>query len=182
PQTMAAEFVRLGKLFDRPTIDPASAGPIERLRECLLASAPEQFATGCVHGDLHFGNMIFGADRVMALVDWEIAFLGPTLLDLGMLAFYADPEAALPEHRFRSERWVISPDEIIDTYRAARGMAISATDIAWHRAFAGYRFGIITLFNEMLHRRGKKYDPMWADVIRSVPMMMERSLKLINPA
>lgn len=179
-QDIGQEFARLGKLVDRPTIDHTMSGPIDRLRDRLLATAPDRFAIGCVHGDLHFGNMIFGPDDVRALVDWEIAFLGPTLLDLGMLAFYADPEAALPDHRYRAERWVIQSDEIIDTYRAARGGGVADSDITWHRAFAGYRFGAITLFNEMLHRRGKKHDPMWADVIRSVPVMMERSLALLD--
>ncbi|MDP3857961.1 MAG: phosphotransferase family protein [Stagnimonas sp.] len=180
PRGVHDEFERLHRLFDRPTIDASRAGRVERLRERLLASAPEHFSVGCVHGDLHFNNMIFGPNDVRSVIDWEIAFLGSTLLDLGMLTFYADPQAGIPEHRHRAERWVLSPDEIIETYRTALGTAIAVDAIAWHRAFAGYRFGIITLFNEMLHRRGKKHDPMWSDTIRSVPTMMERSLELLD--
>lgn len=179
-QGLRTEFDRLHRLFDRPTIDATQAGRLELLRSQLLDSVPENFHSGCVHGDMHFGNMIFGPGEVRAVIDWEIAFHGSTLLDLGMLAFYADAAAALPDHRYRAERWVISPDEMIETYRTAWQDRLPDGDIAWHRAFAGYRFAVITLFNEMLHRRGKKHDPMWADVIRSVPTMVERSLEVLT--
>jgi aminoglycoside phosphotransferase (APT) family kinase protein len=178
-QGLRDEFDRLHRLFDRPTIDSSAVGRLAVLRDRLLARAPDSFNSGCVHGDMHFGNMIFGPAEVRAVIDWEIAFHGSTLLDLGMLAFYADPAAALPDHRYRAERWVISPDEMIDTYRAAWRDILPPGAIAWHRAFAGYRFAVITLFNEMLHRRGKKHDPMWADVIRSVPAMVEHSLEVL---
>ncbi len=181
-QAPAAEFARLFRLFDRPTIDLNWAGRIALLRDRLLSTIPDEFHTGCVHGDMHFGNMIFGPDDVRAVLDWEIAFLGSTLLDLGTLAFYADPEAVLPEHRYRAERWVLSPEEMVDTYRHAVGRAIDDSAIMWHRAMAGYRFAVIALFNEMLHRRGKKHDPMWADLVRSVPVMVERSLAVLDAA
>lgn len=180
PQDLRAEFDRLHRLFDRPTIDAVKGGRIERLRERLIACAPDHVQTGCVHGDMHFGNMIFGPEDVRAVLDWEIAFLGSTLLDLGAMAFYADPAAALPEHRYRAERWVITPAEMVDAYGHAAGRSIAPGAIAWHRAMAGYRFAVITLFNEMLHRRGKKHDPMWADVVRSVPTMVERSLEVLE--
>lgn len=179
-QAPAAEFDRLLRLFDRPTIDGNRAGRIALLRERLIASIPDGFHAGCVHGDMHFGNMIFGPDDVRAVLDWEIAFLGSTLLDLGALAFYADPDAVLPDHRYRAERWVLSPSEITDIYRHAAGRAIDGGTILWHRAMAGYRFAVIALFNEMLHRRGKKHDPMWADLVRSVPIMVERSLEILS--
>jgi len=31
----------------------------------------------------------------------------------------------------------------------------------------------------MLHRRGKRHDPMWEEVGPSVPFMMERGLELL---
>lgn len=179
-QTPTAEFSRLFRLFDRPTIDLAWAGRVGLLRDRLISTIPNEFHSGCVHGDMHFGNMIFGPDDVRAVLDWEIAFLGSTLLDLGMLAFYADPDAVLPEHRHRAERWVLSPGEIIDTYQRAAGHVVDSRSIIWHRAMAGYRFAVIALFNEMLHRRGKKHDPMWADLVRSVPVMVERSLEILG--
>ncbi|WP_145959007.1 phosphotransferase family protein [Sphingobium sp. SCG-1] len=179
---LSAEFDRLNRLLDRSTIDIQWAGRITMLRDRLTSTIPKQVHVGCVHGDMHFGNMIFGPDDVRAVLDWEIAFLGSTLLDLGALAFYADKDAVLPDHRYRAERWVLSPEGITEIYRQSAGHAIDDRAILWHRAMAGYRFAVIALFNEMLHRRGKKHDPLWADLVRSVPVMVERSLEMLDAA
>ena len=56
---------------------------------------------------------------------------------------------------------------------------MSSAEIDWFRALASYRFGVISLFNLMLHRRGKRHDPMWEEVGASVPQMMERGLELL---
>jgi hypothetical protein len=57
---------------------------------------------------------------------------------------------------------------------------VSEADTRWFRAFAGYRFGVITAFNLMLHRRGKRPDPTWEDIAASAPLMFERGLELIG--
>jgi hypothetical protein len=57
---------------------------------------------------------------------------------------------------------------------------VAATDVRWFRAFAGYRFGVITCFNLMLHRRGKRDDPHWEEVALSAPRMFERALELLG--
>jgi hypothetical protein len=51
--------------------------------------------------------------------------------------------------------------------------------VRWFRAFAGYRFGVITCFNLMLHRRGKRHDPEWERIGTSAPRMFERALELL---
>jgi hypothetical protein len=52
--------------------------------------------------------------------------------------------------------------------------------VRWFRAFAGYRFGVITCFNLMLHRRGKRHDPLWEDTALSAPRMFEHGLELLG--
>jgi hypothetical protein len=51
--------------------------------------------------------------------------------------------------------------------------------VRWFRAFAGYRFGVITCFNVMLHRRGKRHDPHWEDIALSAPTMFSHGLELL---
>lgn len=179
-QPLEQEFDRLHRLYDRPTIDPALGGRILHLRERLLGSIPRNTETGCVHGDFHWGNIIFGEDEVLAIVDWEIAFLGPVLLDVGWICFYADTQSFSGEGSARAKRFGLTPDEMLDCYQAARGAKISEQEIAWFRAFSAYRFGVITLFNHMLHVRGKRHDPSWADTVLSVPQMAERALELLG--
>ncbi|MBI1252222.1 MAG: phosphotransferase [Alphaproteobacteria bacterium] len=178
-QDLTQEFDRLQKLFDRPTIDLREGGRLLALRDRLLQTLPGDAEIGCVHGDFHWGNIIFGEEEVRAIVDWEIAYIGPVLLDLGWIAFYADEGAFAGAAAERTRRFGLSPDEMIDCYARGAGRAPPADEVAWFRAFSAYRFGIISLFNCMLHRRGKRHDPMWEDMVLSVPQMMERGLELI---
>lgn len=179
-QDLTQEFGRLQNLFDRPTIDLREGGRLLALRDRLLETLPRDAEIGCVHGDYHWGNLIFGDDEVRAILDWEIAYIGPILLDLGWIAFYADEGAFAGAAAERTRRFGLSPDEMIDSYAQGAGQMPPAGQVAWFRAFSAYRFGIISLFNCMLHRRGKRHDPMWEDMIRSVPQMMERGLELVS--
>jgi len=74
----------------------------------------------------------------------------------------------------------LTPDEIIKAYARSVTFPVSPDEIRWFRAFAGYRFGVITCFNVMLHRRGKRIDPQWEDTGLSAPRMFERGLELIG--
>jgi aminoglycoside phosphotransferase (APT) family kinase protein len=178
-QDLMQEFERLQKLFDRPTIDLREGGSLLALRDRLIETLPRDAEIGCVHGDYHWGNIIFGDDEVRAILDWEIAYIGPVLLDLGWIAFYADENAFSGAAAERTRRFGLSPDEMIDCYARGAGHAPPAKQVAWFRAFSAYRFGIISLFNCMLHRRGKRDDPMWEEMVLSVPQMMERGLELV---
>ncbi len=178
PFPLSEEMKRLDYLLDRPTLDPAVVARAPELRERLRATLPTQARIGCVHGDFQWSNMLFDGGRPVALIDWEIASNGPTILDLGWVCFFADPDAWMltTEQRVRP----LTPDEIIEVYARSVTFPVSPDEIRWFRAFAGYRFGVITCFNVMLHRRGKRIDPQWEDTGLSAPRMFERGLELIG--
>ena len=48
-----------------------------------------------------------------------------------------------------------------------------------YRALAGYRFGAISCFNVMLHRRGKRHDPEWDLIAPSVKTLFGRAKELL---
>lgn len=50
-----------------------------------------------MHGDFHVGNLLFGNEGVVGVLDWEIAGLGDPRWDLGSLA------AAAIRRRYRPE-------------------------------------------------------------------------------
>jgi aminoglycoside phosphotransferase (APT) family kinase protein len=176
PQPLAEEMKRLDHLLDRPTLDPAVVARGPELRDKLRASLPETPRVGCVHGDFQWANILFAGDRVAALIDWEIALLGPTLLDLGWVCFFADPQGW--EGRKTMLLAPLSADEIIEAYAESADAPPVKKELDWFRAFAGYRFGVITCFNVMLHRRGKRHDPQWEETALSAPRMFERGLEL----
>jgi len=177
PLPLADEMKRLDNLMDRPTLDPVVVARGPEVRERLRASIPTNARIGCVHGDFQWSNILFNHERPIALIDWEISSIGPTLLDLGWVAFFCDPESWHPNtERVRP----LLADEIVETYAASAPFPVSTADVRWFRAFAGYRFGVITCFNLMLHRRGKRDDPHWEEVALSAPQMFDRALELLG--
>ncbi len=178
PLSLAEELTRLDYLLDRPTLDPQVVARAPELRERLRASIPATPRSGCVHGDFQWANVLFNDDRPIALIDWEIASIGPTLIDLGWVSFFADPASWIEvgEPRVRP----LTPDEILAAYAEAAAFAVRPDEVRWFRAFAGYRFGVITCFNLMLHRRGKRDDPHWEEIAISAPQMFERGLELLD--
>jgi len=179
PLTLADEMVRLDSLLDRPTLEPKVVGRAPELRERMRATFPPAPQIGFVHGDLQWSNCLYGDGRVFAVIDWELSQIGAVLIDPGWLCFFSDRETwgtatdLVPEH-------VPEPDELAEIYRNRVAWPVTAADVRWFRAFAGYRFGVITAFNLMLHRRGKRPDPTWEDIAVSAPRMFERALELVG--
>ncbi len=178
PQPLSVEMDRLDHLLHRPTLDPKVVARAPELRERLLRTLPETPRPGCVHGDFQWANVLFHNGRVSAVIDWEIALHGPTLLDVGWVCFFADPGSWVDPERIR--RAPLSADEIAAVYSESAGFPVPEKEVRWFRAFAGYRFGVITCFNVMLHRRGKRHDPEWETTALSAPSMFEHGLELLG--
>lgn len=178
PQSIGEELTRLDYLLDRPTLDPQVVARAPELRERLRATIPPTTRIGCVHGDFQWANVLFDQERPIALIDWEIASIGPTLIDLGWVSFFADPESWVEVGEPRVTP--LTPEEIFTAYAGAATFDVNPEEVRWLRAFAGYRFGVITCFNLMLHRRGKRDDPHWEEIAVSAPRMFERGLELLE--
>jgi aminoglycoside phosphotransferase (APT) family kinase protein len=178
PMPITEELKRLDNLLDRPTLDPKVVARGPELRERLRASIPTGSRIGCVHGDFQWANILFNDSAPIALIDWEIASIGPTLIDVGWVSFFADEESWIEvgEPRVRP----LTPTEILDAYATSASFHVDPDEVRWFRAFAGYRFGVITCFNLMLHRRGKRDDPHWEEIAVSAPRMFERGLELLG--
>ena len=131
-----------------------------------------------MHGDFQWANILYDSERPIALIDWEISLIGPVLLDLGWTSFFADRESFVGG--FFVVPPLLSPAEIADIYASAASFPVRDDQVQWFRAFSGYRFGVITCFNTMLHRRGKREDPIWESVAPSAARMFERALELLG--
>ena len=178
PFTLEQELARLDRLLDRPTLAAETIVGASRLRERLRATMPADPHVGCVHGDYQWANTLAGDDRVLIVIDWELAQVGATLIDLGWLMLFSDPlswvvQSLVPQH-------IPSPEAMAEAYRERVPWPVSGVEVRWFRAFAGYRFGVITAFNLMLHRRGKRHDPSWEEIALSAPRLFERGRELIG--
>jgi aminoglycoside phosphotransferase (APT) family kinase protein len=76
--------------------------PVARAREvgkALVRDVPTGMAWGLLHGDFQTNNILYRDRRPVAVVDWELALVGPQPLDVAWLALFGDPSAWAPEHQ-----------------------------------------------------------------------------------
>jgi aminoglycoside phosphotransferase (APT) family kinase protein len=161
PKAAQAEWVAMG----------------ERTRDLLLATLPSDPPVGVFHGDFQTSNLLFDHGRLVAVIDWEIAGIGAQLLDLGWLIMMNDGESWYEGRRSDA----IPPfEEMVDRYAAKSGTPLTLDDVAFYRALSGYRFGVISGLNVMLHRTGKRHDPLWEGIALSVPALFGRAAELLG--
>lgn len=149
-----------------------------RLRERLLRTAPRRASTGVVHGDYYSNNLLFEGAELSAVLDWEGSTVGPRMLDVGWLCMVYDGESWGPTRR----SWMAGspdPDWLLERYEAHRGRPVEHPE--WYRALAGYRLACLTSYYVRLHRTGRRVDPVWEVFAESVPWMLARSGRLLDP-
>ncbi|MBW3663848.1 MAG: phosphotransferase family protein [Actinobacteria bacterium] len=115
----------------QPTIDAAL--------EWLRANLPDDEPAPVLNwGDARISNMVFRDHRPVALLDWEMAALGPPEVDLGWF-LYMDAQLSLGVNVDRLPGFA-SREETITTYEEVLGRTIN--DLHWYEVFAGFRFAI----------------------------------------
>ncbi len=152
PTTPDEELARWARLLDRAPVAARMAGA--PLRERLAATLPPAATPALVHGDFHYGNLLFAEDRVAAVVDWELAQLGEPLLDVGCLAVASMRARYTPEPNPTGSVEIAIP-ELVEAYGADPQRA------AWFIALSCFKYGAIIGFNLELHRSGKRPDPIY---------------------
>src|SRR5207253_9861549 len=127
-----------------------------------------------VHGDFYSNNWVCSADRLLAVVDWEIAFLGAPQLDVGWLCMIYDP-AGWRGARQEWMDWAPSPEEIVAMYEAATGRPVE--HLGWYRGLATWRMGCITVMNHRLHVEGRRADPTWDLIAESFDALVAEGIR-----
>lgn len=139
----------------------------------LASNVPAEREPTLVHGDYHYGNMLFGGHQVVAVLDWEIAELGQPLLDLGCLGVMSVRQqiAEAP-----------NPGGAIDvgTEDLNRLYGVDETEMRWYTAMSLYKYAAILGYNTMLHRRGKRPDPMYELMGDTIVRMIDAGIDLFD--
>lgn len=166
---------------------PGWSGPdaipgVEKVARWLDDHRPDAFQPGIIHGDFHFGNVLFRRDsgELAAVVDWELCTLGDPLLDLGWLVAtwpegekpHATDVAITPWDGFAT------PAELVARYAARTGRDLAHFD--WFAVLACYKLGIIL---EGTHARacaGKAPRDVGDRLHAHTIYLFERALKRIS--
>lgn len=176
PVELKADVTRWDRFLEKAA-DPHRLNLVPRVRELLLKKLPADAPIGIFHGDFQWSNLFYSAEgKLLAVIDWELVGIGAVLNDIGWYATFNDPQAwSDPEKRGLH---MPQADELIDMYLQA--YARKLPDVNWFRALAAYKFSIITGFNLMLHRRGKRHDPMWETTCESMEPLLARAHSLLQ--
>lgn len=169
PVPAAAEVERWQALRVRAPEDLVRQAALLEAR--LLSKMPAPRPPALVHGDYHLGNLLFRDGEVVAILDWEIAELGQPPLDEAALCLVAvrqafgEPnpgaEAALPL------------DEMVEL---ARG----GPDFDWYLAATCHKYAAILGYNLGLHRRGRRIDPIYEDLLGTIPGLLDAGLRILD--
>jgi len=170
PVGLRAEMMRWAMLMQRaPEELTTRAG---ELGGRLAAQIPVERPPTLVHGDYHFGNMLFRGADVVAVLDWEIAELGQPLLDIGCLC------SMTVRRRFVDApspggAVAIEMDELFTLY------GVDADEMRWYVALSLYKYAAILGYNLMLHRKGRRPDPMYEGLTGTIVGMIDEGITLL---
>lgn len=156
----------------QPTLDAALAWLRER-RPRVTGTAPR-----LCWGDARVGNMVFRDGRCAAVLDWEMATLGPPEMDLGWFLY-------MDRHHCEgvgAARLPGFPERAETVARWERRLGRAAADLAWWEAFAGFRFAAIMtrVARQMQHFGVLPADSTFA-VDNTASRMLARELDLPPP-
>jgi aminoglycoside phosphotransferase (APT) family kinase protein len=124
-----------------------------------------------VHGDLRPGNVLYDGDRIVGLLDWEMAHVGDPVEDLAW-AYRAlwSPERFVPL------------DEFVRAYESAGGSAVKPDALRWHRVFAEVKYATISLQAARAVVDGRSHNLRLIDRARTVAPALARCLDWLAEA
>jgi aminoglycoside phosphotransferase (APT) family kinase protein len=154
------------------TVDADLARGHAAAASALRRHQPVALPIAICHGDWRLGNMLCEAERINAVIDWEIWARGDPRLDLGWFltvsdieinAFARQPAPGMPP-----------PAELLDAYQDRSGGSVA--NLRWFLALTAFKqaatMGLILKRN----RRRDQPDPMIEANAPQLPMLIERAL------
>lgn len=102
-----------------------------------------------VHGDLRLGNVIVDESGLAAVIDWELAFVGNPIADLGWLC--------APAWRFGSPlpaAGLGDRETLLAAYTDESGVEVGLDELIWWEIASSLRWGVICIMQASRHRSG----------------------------
>lgn len=150
---------------------------LDRLAAWLLAHAPEDEPAAILHCDYHLDNTLFAPDepRLVAIIDWEMATVGPPLVDLGLLTMFwgRDRTRTLGFSQIQAvsnRAGAISRAALAQQWSEATGFAIDR--LPYYQTFAFWRLAAIVEGAHVLQVRGQVDTPYARGLARDVPALL----------
>jgi len=115
---------------------------LEAAAERLRATLPDNPRAVLDWGDSRPGNIIYRDFEAVAVLDWEMATVGPPEVDLAWTTFFQRFWSSMAEgYGLPPVTAMFARDEAVAAYEELSGVQLDR--LAWYEAFAGFRFGVI---------------------------------------
>ena len=130
---------------------------IDDLHAQLATDPPETSEPAIVHGDYRLDNVLVdNRDRIVAVLDWEMATLGDPLSDIALLAVYrrtTDVEIPNAVATVGGAPGWPSEDELLGRYAAASGRSLG--HLGFHIALGAFKLAVILEGIHYRHAHGQ---------------------------
>jgi len=168
--------------------EASADGPVPAIDELaarLAARIPVSPAAAIAHGDYRLDNCIIDQRdpaRVAAVLDWELSALGDPLTDLGMFLFYWESGTRVAPTLISSvPRLPGFPGVAELSQRWADRTELPLDDLDWYRAFAHFKFAVITQGIKARVTAGVMGGQDFGDLTGAVIATAEAGLALARP-
>ncbi|MEL7249403.1 MAG: phosphotransferase family protein [Bacteroidota bacterium] len=147
---------------------------MDEVAEWMQANQPADGPPGLIHNDYKYDNLVLDQEepaRILAVLDWEMATVGDTRMDLGTtLAYWTEPaEAKLMQLAAGNLTWLpgnLNREEVVERYQQTTGQELGST--LFYYVYGAFKIGVIV---QQIYRRwkqGHSNDPRFGGLIQAV--------------
>lgn len=153
----------------------------------LEAHRPADRLHTLIHNDFRFDNLVLDPDdptRVVGVLDWELATVGDPLMDLGSVLAYwvqADDDPTFVALRLQPTHTpgMLTRDEVVARYCAARGVEVSPRDLLFYEVFGLFRLAVIAQQIYYRFHHGQTTNPAYGAFRDVVAHLDQRCARLL---
>jgi aminoglycoside phosphotransferase (APT) family kinase protein len=150
PSAALAELDAWEAVLRRDQLEPYPE--VELALRWLRGHAPRSPVTVLVHGDFKPGNVLLDGDRIVALLDWELAHLGDPHEDLG----WVTQPLRTREHLIDGA-W--EQADLLDHYQQVTGLEVEPGAVAWWQAMASFKTAVMQISGLRSYVEGRADEP-----------------------
>jgi aminoglycoside phosphotransferase (APT) family kinase protein len=159
---------------------------MDAVGDWLARRLPPESAPALIHNDFKFDNVVYDSvrfERIVGVLDWEMATIGDPLADLGTsLAYWVDPEddAVLQALSFGPTALPGMPRRaaVAEMYARATGRDLGA--IVFHYVLGLYKTAVVLQQIYARWKQGLTQDPRFAALDLGVAALARRAAQAIE--
>jgi aminoglycoside phosphotransferase (APT) family kinase protein len=144
--------------------------------ELIAEDPPASGPPAVVHGDCKMANILWSRGRINAFIDWEVAFNGDPLNDLGYALGFV-PEGDDPGYPGYELPGMWSRAQIVDAWQEGTGRRAKAVEL-YHAAGIA-KVASIVAYGVWLYESKRSADERFARWKPAVPLYVERVRRVL---